>query len=108
MVLDIGQPQWLRISYQQPEDALAFRPMMDGFDLAAAHPDGDELGEPAAFADHAHRAVAGVDQRDSGVDDAAQQDLEFKARTDRDDGFEQRVNAVSGGQDGLQPDLELV
>jgi hypothetical protein len=64
--------------------------------------DRDELGQAAVVADHAERAVAGLDQRHRGLDDLAEHDLQVQVGADRDDGFQQGMDPVPGGQHGLQ------
>ena len=62
---------------------------------------------PAAFADDSHRPVARIDELDGRLDYLAQHHLDVEVGTDRDDRFEERVHPVPGGNDRLQPDLQL-
>ena len=87
---------------------MPLRPVVDLGDLLLVQADGDELGQPAVVADHAQRAVAGVDQRDGGLDDPAQHDLQVQVAADGDHRLQQGVHPVPGGQDRLEPDLQLV
>ena len=69
--------------------------------------DRDELDQPAVLADDAERAVAGPDQGDGGFHDLLEHHLQVEIGADGDDGFQQRVDPVPGGQHRLQPGLEL-
>src|SRR5690348_6897405 len=86
---------------------MPFRPVMDRGDLRLVQADRDELGQPAALADDAERAVAGGHQFDGGLDDLPQYHLEFELAADRDHGFEEGMRAVPGVEDRLQPRLQL-
>jgi hypothetical protein len=81
--------------------------VVDPPDLLLGEPDRDELREPAALPDHAHRAVLRVHERHRRLDDAPQYHLDVEVRADGDDGVEQSVHPVPGGHDRLQPDLQL-
>ncbi len=80
---------------------------MNPADLLVGHAYRDELGKPAALADHAHCPVLRVHEPDGCLDDVAQGDLDVEVRSDRDDRLEQRIDPVPGGQHCLQPDLQL-
>ena len=80
---------------------------MDRPDLVVRQANRDEFDQAAALADDAQRAVTGPDQGDRGLDDLLEHHLQVEVGADRDDGFQQRVDPVPGGQHGLQPGLEL-
>jgi hypothetical protein len=70
----------------------------------------DELGQPLAvvsFADHAERAVGGVDQAHRGLDDPPEGGLQIQAGPDGHDRFEQAAHPVPGRQHRLQAALQL-
>ena len=86
---------------------MPLRPVVDRGDLRLGQANRDELGQPAVVADHAERAVARLDQRHRGLDDLAEHDLQVQVATDRDDGLQQDVDPVAGGQHRLEPGLQL-
>ena len=57
--------------------------------------------------DDAERAVPGVDQRQRGLDDAAEHRLELQVAAHRDHRLEEGVHPVTGGQHALHPALQL-
>ena len=65
------------------------------------------LASPLVLADDAERPVAGVDEVDRRLHDAAERRLKLKAGPDRDDGLEQAVHPVPGAEHGLKPRLQL-
>ena len=80
---------------------------MNLLDLLLVQANRDELGQRAAFADDPERAVPGIDERDRGLDDLPQHDLELEVAADRDDRLEQRVHPVPRVDHSRKPDLQL-
>jgi len=81
--------------------------VVNGGDLGLIQANRDELGQAAAVANHAERAVLSVHQSGRRLHDLPQHDLQIEVAADRDDGLEQRMHPVPGGQHGLQADLQL-
>ena len=104
---DVLQAQRARVGDQLAEQAAAFRPVMDPGDLRLIQANRDELGQPAALADDAQRAVTSRHQLDRRLDDMPEHDLEFQMTADGDHGLQQRVRPVPGVEDRLQPQLQL-
>ena len=67
----------------------------------------DELDEFVIVAAHAQRAVAGVDQLDSGVHDGAQRRVELKTRCHHQHRVDESIEAVPALDDLLDPVLDL-
>ena len=107
MVGQIVQAQRLRVFDQDAEDAVAAGQWADLLDGLVVDPDGDELRQRIAFADHAERAVSRIDEPDAGFDDALQHGLKVEVGSDRQHRVEKSVHAVTGGDDCLQPSLQL-
>ena len=103
----IGQPQRLRVGDQLAEQAPALGPVVNLLDLLLVQAHRDELGQRAAFADDPERAVPGIDERDRGLDDLPQHDLELEVAADRDDRLEQRVHPVPRLDRSRKPDLQF-
>ncbi len=76
---------------------------MDPGDLRLVQAHRHELGELPALADDAERAVPGGDQLDGRLDDLAEHHLELELAADGDHGLDQRVRAIPGVEDLLQP-----
>ena len=104
---DVLQAQRARVGDQLAEQAAAFRPVMDPGDLRLIQANRDELGQPAALADDAQRAVTSRHQLDRRLDDVPEHDLEFQMTADGDHGLQQRVCPVPGVEDRLQSQLQL-
>jgi len=85
----------------------ALGPVMNPGDRGFVQADRNELGQPAALADDAERAVPGGYQVDRRLDDLPEHDLELQMTADGDHGFEQGVRPVPGVEDRLQPALQL-
>ena len=81
--------------------------MVDRGDLRFVQADGNEFGQPAVVANHAERAVARLGQRHRGLDDLAEHDLQVQVAADGDDGLQQDMDPVAGGQHRLEPGLQL-
>ena len=92
----VGQPQRLWVGDQLTEQAPPLGPVMDSRNLLFVEAHRDELGQAAALADDPERAIPGIDERDRGLDDLPQDDLEIQVAADGDDRFEQRVHPVAG------------
>ena len=101
------QAQRARVGDQRAEQAAAFRPVMDPGNLRLIQANRDELGQPAALADDAQRAVPGGYQLDGGLDDLPQHHFELEVAADHDHGFEERMGPVPGVENRLQPRLQL-
>ena len=104
---DLGEPQRVGVFDQQPEQPTPLWPVVNSGDGPLIHPDRDEVRQPAVFADHAERAVAGVHQRDRGLHDPPEHGLELQVAADRDNGLQQAVHPVPRVHDGLQTSLQL-
>jgi hypothetical protein len=91
---EILQAQRVGLADQQTEDAVPLGVVADPFDRLPVHADRDELPDRALLPQHAQSAVLGVHQVDGGLDDPAQQVLQFQVAADRHHRVQQRLHAV--------------
>ena len=92
---------------EQAKQAAAFGPVVDGTDGGLVHADRDELDQALTLADHAERAVLGVDQPDRGFNDPLERAFQVQAGADRDERLQQVAHPVPGAPHQLDSGLEL-
>jgi hypothetical protein len=109
VVGEVRDADRFRVLDQHAEQATALGQVAHHRGGVVVNADVHELGEPLALvgAQHAERAVPGVDELDRGAHDPVQRALELEAGTDRDDGVEQALQAVPRADDLAQPVLQV-
>lgn len=105
VLVEVHQPQCVRLADQQPQDALAFRSVPKIGDGLLVHADRDELLESALLAEHTQRPVLGVDQVGRRLHDLPQHDTQVEVAANGQDRLQQRMHPVPGGAN--PPDLRL-
>ena len=95
MVVQVLQPQRVRVLDQQPEDAVASRQLPDRRLLLVGEAVGDEVDElPAALADHADGAVLRSGDLAGRDDDPVEHAVQVEVGADRHDRVEQGVDVL--------------